>query len=56
MGMSIGHIIPMAFVNADADPIDASADSQAGQRKAEGLASIAKLSAGDFMQKHETIL
>jgi hypothetical protein len=49
MSMSIRHIIAVALVDADTHPIDASTGSQAGKRKAEGLASIAKLSAGDFM-------
>ena len=49
MGMSIRHIIAVALVDADADPVDAGANGQPGQRKAKSLASIAKLSAGDFV-------
>jgi hypothetical protein len=49
VGVSIRHIVAVALVDADADPIDAGTGSQAGKRKAERLASIAKLSAGDFM-------
>jgi hypothetical protein len=49
VGVGVGYIIPVALVDADAHPVDASTDNQPGQRKAERLASIAKLSAGDFM-------
>jgi hypothetical protein len=49
VGVSIRHIVAVALVDADADPVDASTDGQPGQRKAKSLASIAKLSAGDFM-------
>jgi hypothetical protein len=49
VGMSIRHIVAVALIDADADPVDASTDGQPGQRKAERLASIAKLSAGDFV-------
>ena len=41
MGMGIRHIIAVGFIDADADPVDACADGQPGQRKAKSLASIA---------------
>ena len=52
----VRHIIAVALVDTDADPIDAGADSQPRQRKAERLARIAKLSTGDLMQQHDATL
>jgi hypothetical protein len=49
VGMSIRHIVAVALIDADADPVDAGTDGQPRQRKAKRLASIAKLSAGDLV-------
>ena len=49
VGMSVRHIIAVALVDADADPVDAGTNGQTGERKAKSLASVAKLSAGDFV-------
>ena len=56
VGVSVGHVVAVALVDADADPIDPGAHGQPGQREAERLAGIAKLATSDFMQKHDATL